>query len=99
MCWNRVLGFLVAFLSCVGLRPASALAQIRTGSISGTVVTESGGPVEGATVTFHSTRFCEAELGYPCTYRSITDREGRFSVANLPSGQYVNICAEPPQPT
>jgi uncharacterized protein (TIGR03437 family) len=43
--------------------------------------------------------FCEAELGYPCTYRSVTDREGRFSVANLPSGQYVNICAEPPQPT
>ena len=67
-----------------GARDGGSTASTRpggaAGTISGTVVDESGQPIPGATVRVQGT-----------SYGAATDVRGRFEIAGLPSGQYLTI--------
>lgn len=53
------------------------LAAQSTGQITGTVSSETGGPLSGASVTISGT-----DLG------TLTDANGRFTISNVPAGQH-----------
>jgi len=59
----------------------SALAQLTTGTISGTVSDQSGAAVPAATVTIKN-------VGTGITRAAVTDDRGRYEAPNLPIGDY-----------
>ena len=67
-----------------GARAGGSTATVRSGgaagTISGTVVDESGQPLPGATVRIQGT-----------AYGAATDVRGRFEIAGLPPGRYLTI--------
>ena len=75
--------------------PGTTSAQSITGSISGSVVDESGGVIPGADVTVIN----EASKG---VRRSVTNADGFFAFASLPAATYtvqVAIAGQPPLET
>src|SRR5262245_14344614 len=73
---NRAIGLVLLALS-----PAAAVAQVTTGTLSGSVTDELGGALPGATISIRA-----IETG---AVRSLTtDAEGRYSAPALEPGPY-----------
>jgi hypothetical protein len=68
-------------LAVLMLLAATALAQTATGTLSGTVTDTSGGALEGVTVTARN-------LATGATRKAASDGAGRYSLPNLPPGDY-----------
>lgn len=79
MKWTLVVGLLCCVLS-VGALPAAA--QIEQGRLSGNVKDSQGGVLPGATVTATSPSLIGSRT-------ATTENDGRFLLANLPSGTYA----------
>jgi hypothetical protein len=75
---GRLLAPCLALLLACGV----AVAQERTGEITGTVVDESGAPVPGAAITASSP-------SHPGVLETTSDGQGRFRLFNVPVGTYT----------
>jgi Carboxypeptidase regulatory-like domain/TonB dependent receptor/TonB-dependent Receptor Plug Domain len=78
----HALAILGAGVSCIGLISAPAMAQdVTAGSLSGTVVDDSGNPVAGASIVVEATN-----RGF--TRTASTSASGNFNLSQLPIGDY-----------
>src|ERR1700761_5592478 len=75
-------GLLVVCLLAVLLASSTLLvAQVYTGSLTGLITDQSGGVIPGASVTL-----ADKDKGF--TYNATADSDGRYSLRNLPPGNY-----------